>query len=170
MQFFQGKETEWIEPGELGARVFQAILDSSPTSTTRRIEHDADEHAAPGGPHQGIDEAVTDLAVLEDVSFEVDAGPGAWSMADSIGGKGLIAVVQGGVGIPHQDGGADERSDVIGKLRVAGRDRTLDAQGRGILREVDQDGDDPEANADPGQRLPVLRPGVLPAILHASSL
>ena len=102
-----------------------------------RIEDDAHDDAALGGASQGVDEAIADLAVVEHVGFEVDARLGAVDRREH-GGIGLVAVVQRGVGIAVVDGSADERRDVVGKPRVGGRDRTLDAQGRGILREVEQ--------------------------------
>ena len=58
------------------------------------------------------------------------------------GGIRLVAVMQHGVGIALMDRRADERGDVIREPRVGGRDRALDAQGRGILREVKDQADD----------------------------
>jgi len=55
-------------------------------------------------------------------------------------------------------------------LPVGSGDRTLDMQGSGILREVKQEPDNTQANADPRQRLTVFLPGLLEAIGHASSL
>ncbi len=161
---FEAEEAERIEPRQLGAgglssRSRALRLQRRPD----RIEDDADDDAALGGARQGVDEAIADLAVVEHVGFEVDARPGGVDRRQHRRER-LVAVVQDGVGIAACDRRADERRDVVRKARIGGRDRTLDPQRLGILREEQQEADEAEAKArSTVSALRMLPPRLLPA-------
>ena len=131
---------------ELDAGLFEPLLVFLLQHRSDRIEDHPHLHAALAGAFERLQESLADRPLLEDVGFEVDAGLGLLDGLEHR--RKRLPVAKHRVGVAGFHRGPDERGGIVGKPRIGGFNRTLDAQRVLVLRDEEQNGDDEHPNRD----------------------
>jgi len=119
----------------------------------KRVEHEANLHAAPRGIHRRLREGLAHRS-RQDVALELDT---LTRVADRIehGRTELIAVLEYGVDVPARHRRIELRREIRGKPWIANPERTLDSKRRLVLRQQQGAGDRRRSRDDDADQLAV---------------
>ena len=145
--FFDGPRPQRVEPDERHAGRLQLIARLARQPAAERVEDQADGDASARGVGQLAREAVGDVAVLVDETFQADALAGLANRVEHRRER-FVAVSQRRV-VASVDRCAHERCHVVRKPRVCGGNGTLHSQRFLILRNQQQDGDRDDPDEGP---------------------